>query len=87
MNKENKYRMAIKENKYRMAIKENKYRMTIKQYIEENGYEDLEDWKEFLEEIIVSSVAPALCTEGCEVELDGTCPHGCPSIILAAGMI
>jgi hypothetical protein len=31
--------------------------------------------------------APALCTEGCEVEPDGTCSHGCPSFMRAAGII
>jgi hypothetical protein len=30
---------------------------------------------------------PACCTEGCEVEPDGRCEHGCPSILLAAGII
>jgi len=31
--------------------------------------------------------APALCDHGYEVEPDGTCPHGCPSILLAAELI
>jgi len=31
--------------------------------------------------------APALRNESCEVEPDGTRPHGCPSILRAAGMI
>ncbi len=31
--------------------------------------------------------APALCDHGCEVEPDGTCQHGCRSILLAAGLI
>ena len=26
-------------------------------------------------------------TDGCWVELDGVCPHGRPSIVLAAGLI
>lgn len=29
---------------------------------------------------------PALCKESCEVEPDGTCPHGCPSLFLAMGI-
>jgi hypothetical protein len=31
--------------------------------------------------------APALCEHGCEVEPDGKCCHGCPSILRAAGLI
>ena len=30
---------------------------------------------------------PAMCTEDCQVEPDGHCPHGAPSLLLAAGMI
>ena len=33
------------------------------------------------------SIVPACCIEGCEVEPDGCCEHGCPSILLAAGII
>ena len=33
------------------------------------------------------SIVPACCNEGCEVEPDGRCEHGCPSVLLAAGMI
>ena len=29
------------------------------------------------------AVAPALCKAGCLVELEGSCEHGCPSIIKA----
>jgi hypothetical protein len=25
---------------------------------------------------------PALCTRSCVVDLDGICPHGCPSVLL-----
>jgi hypothetical protein len=31
--------------------------------------------------------ALALCDEQCEVEPDGSCPHGCPSFLRAAGVI
>ncbi len=40
-----------------------------------------------LEEYVLESVVPACCSEGCEVEPDGTCPHGYPSIMLALGVI
>jgi hypothetical protein len=37
--------------------------------------------------IFGEELVPALCDEGGEVGPDGTCPHGCPSILRAAGMI
>lgn len=40
-----------------------------------------------LEECVVEDVVPACCSEGCEVEPDGRCEHGCPSVLLALGMI
>lgn len=33
------------------------------------------------------SIVPACCKEGCEVEPDGECEHGCPSVLLALGVI
>ena len=33
------------------------------------------------------SVVPACCDMGCETEPDGTCAHGCPSLLLALGVI
>ena len=33
------------------------------------------------------SIVPACCSEGCEVEPDGHCEHGCPSVLLAYGLI
>jgi hypothetical protein len=31
--------------------------------------------------------APTLCDHGCEVEPNGTCPHGCPTLLREAGLI
>jgi hypothetical protein len=36
-----------------------------------------------LERYVSDSVIPALCDEGCEVEPDGMCEHGAPSILIA----
>jgi hypothetical protein len=36
---------------------------------------------------LLDSVQPACCDEGCEVEPDGRCEHGCPSVSLALGII
>jgi hypothetical protein len=33
------------------------------------------------------SVIPACCSEGCEVEPDGECEHGYPSVLIALNMI
>jgi hypothetical protein len=32
-------------------------------------------------------VVPACCSEGCEVEPDGVCEHGFPSVLIASGLI
>ena len=28
-------------------------------------------------------LAPALCAQACQVEMEGTCEHGCPSVLKA----
>lgn len=30
---------------------------------------------------------PAMCSEGCEVEVDGHCQHGFPSLAIHMGMV
>lgn len=52
----------------------------------EEGYDNAVDW---LEEtgIGYDSVVPACCERGCEVEPDGICPHGHPSVLIALGVI
>ncbi len=64
---------------------ENPYRLTWPQFVELYG----EDGALLLveEALFDQSACPALCTEGCDVEPDGACPHGCPSVLLAIGMI
>jgi hypothetical protein len=34
-----------------------------------------------------SNWVPALCSEGCQVGPHSSCEHGCPSILMAAGMV
>ena len=65
----------------------NEFRISVKTFREQEGLEDREDFQNFLEEIVSDSIAPAMCTEGCEVEPDGRCEHDCPSILLALGLI
>lgn len=61
-------------------------RLTPDQVAYNEGYDDA---LTFLEDtgIGYDSVVPACCDAGCEVEPDGTCPHGNPSIMLALGII
>lgn len=62
-------------------------RITIKQYREDNGYESPADWEDHLNQLVMDSVCPALCSDGCEVEPDGRCPHGHPSVLIALGLV
>ena len=48
------------------------------------GYDSVDD---MIENYMWGSVVPACCTEECEVEPDGTCSHGNPSILIECGVI
>lgn len=61
----------------------NPYRITAREVAEREGLELME----LLEGATFDGVCPACCTEGCEVEPDGRCEHGCPSVMLAVGLI
>jgi hypothetical protein len=54
-------------------------RISVKEALEASG--------QTLEELVFESVVPACCSDGCEVEPDGTCEHGHPSVLLAMGVI
>lgn len=62
----------------------NPFRISIAKLAETHGYFDLTD---FLTEKCNDSVVPAMCIEGCDVEPDGYCCHGCPSPLMALGII
>ena len=49
-----------------------------------HGHDDID---EFIETECNDSVVMACCRHGCEVEPDGRCEHGCPSPLLALGII
>lgn len=62
----------------------NPYRLTVEQFLQLDG--------RTLDEILAAIVCdleppPALCTQFCEVEWDGACPRGCPSLLRAARLI
>ena len=62
----------------------NPYRIKLATLANEYGYDNTFD---FIEAECSDSVVPACCSEGCEVEPDGRCCHGCPSPLLVAGVI
>ena len=62
-------------------------RISLKQWKIDNGIESDEELHWSLGACVYDGVAPALCDEGCEVEPDGHCSHGAPSLLLAMGMI
>ena len=53
--------------------------ITVTEALENEGVE--------LMEVAFSSVVPACCSEGCQVEPDGHCEHGYESVILKEGLI
>lgn len=59
-------------------------RLSLAQMAENETFADAYD---LLEEYANETVVPACCSDGCQVEPDGRCPHGHPSIFLAAGVI
>lgn len=62
-------------------------RLTVAEFKTEHGHTEA-DILEIVRSIIIGDEnAPALCSDGCEVEPDGTCPHGNPSILIELGMI
>mgnify|MGYP003636104551 CR=1 FL=1 len=40
-----------------------------------------------LMDVAFSSLVPACCSEGCQVEADGHCEHGYESVLLKEGLI
>ncbi len=42
---------------------------------------------EAITEMVTESICPACCDEGCVVEPDGECEHGCPSLLIVLGII
>ena len=62
----------------------NPYRISLTEMLKQEG----RTFEAMAEEVMFGDAnALALCTEHCEVEPDGTCPHGCPSFMRAAGLI
>lgn len=62
----------------------NPYRIKATQALKEEGFDSLDS---FARHVMWDGECRACCSEGCVVEPDGTCSHGCPSILLVLGMI
>jgi len=67
----------------------NPYRVTASKVLEWEGVDPQSEDSmfEFLRNATFESTAPACCSEGCVVEPDGRCPHGCPSVLIVLGVI
>lgn len=59
-------------------------RISVSTLAVQYGYDSVD---EFLLNECNDSVVPACCEQGCEVEPDGRCEHGCPSPLIAMGFI
>ena len=59
--------------------------ITLQEWLKQNGYSSAEEALAEYSEL--DDTYPALCSEDCQVEPDGHCPHGAPSLLLAMGMI
>jgi len=65
----------------------NEYKLTLDEWLEDQGFEDNEEFQEALASYNDDGIVPALCTEGCMVEPDGVCPHGRDSVLHAVGVV
>lgn len=63
---------------------QNPDRISVVQLATDYGYNNTDD---FIQTECSDSVVPACCRNGCEVEPDGKCEHGCPSPLLALSYI
>ena len=60
-------------------------RLTLAEWLEQNSYSTLDEALASASEL--DDLYPSLCSEDCQVEPDGRCPHGAPSLLIAAGLI
>jgi hypothetical protein len=56
-------------------------KITVKETLEIHGLDS------DITQLMLDSIVPACCDEGCEVEPDGTCEHGNPSILIELGIM
>ena len=68
-----------------MSATTNPFRLGLKAWRAREGLGDFDAFMDFLAS--VDGQCPALCAEGCQTDPDGKCPHGCPAVLVAAGVI
>ena len=66
--------------------KQNPYLITAAETLANEGFTPA-TLEQFIRNALWESTSPACCTEGCIVEPDGACSHGCPSILIALEVI
>jgi hypothetical protein len=67
-----------------MTCDESAHQLTLNELLRREG----RSFEEIAEAVMFGDEnAPALCSEGCEVEPVGTCEHGFPSLLRAAGLM
>ncbi|HYL98934.1 MAG TPA: hypothetical protein VEZ90_08255 [Blastocatellia bacterium] len=60
-------------------------KITLAEWLRLNGYASADEALAEYSEL--DDTYPALCSEDCQVEPDGHCEHGAPSLLLALGLI
>jgi len=69
-----------------MKTKTNPYLISASEALTHAGFE-YDTLEQFIRDSLWEGTSPACCLEGCIVEPDGACPHGCPSILIALEVI
>lgn len=64
----------------RKTVTCNPYRLTLRQSMKAEGLESPDDALAYVQGCEWEGMSAAMCTEGCTVEPDGRCPHGCPAL-------
>jgi len=61
-------------------------KLSTEETLERSGFSDL---NEIMKENMTGTMigVPAMCSEGCKVEMDGMCPHGNPSILRGNALV
>lgn len=58
-------------------------RLTVRELEEKEGM----SLQEMAEQAMMWGIVPAVCRHHCDVEPDGQCEHGNPSVLIVAGLI
>ncbi len=76
-----------KRIQFKQQIERKDMQMTMHEFRVFHSIENGTDMMEAMEQWSTDSVVPAVCSQGCEIEPDGHCEHGCPSIMIRMGVI